>query len=169
MIASSQTARRSSGEGNLGVALARQRGPLVAIGVFVVFFLTLQLLSHGKLNYFEISTLASGSAALALAAMGETVVVLTGGFDLSVGAVVSLVNVVLATHMGDSFESKVIWALGGVAIGTVAGIVNGACVRISAAAIDRGDAGDDVHRRRRDAAGAQGTRRPNPAPISPPC
>ncbi len=109
-------------------ALVRQRGPLVALGVFLVFFATLQALSHGRLNYFEISTLASGSAALALAAMGETVVVISGGFDLSVGAVVSLVNVVLATHMGDSAESKFAWALGGVAIGTLAGVVNGACV-----------------------------------------
>ena len=37
-----------------------------------------------------------GGATLALAAMGQTIVVLTGGFDLSAGAVVSLVNVVLA-------------------------------------------------------------------------
>lgn len=128
MIASSHSARPGGGVGTLSFALGRQRGPLLAFGVFVVFFTTLQLLSHGRLNYFEISTLASGSAALAFAAMGETVVVLTGGFDLSVGAVVSLVNVVLATHMGDSLESKVGWALGGIAIGALAGIVNGACV-----------------------------------------
>jgi ribose transport system permease protein len=112
----------------LGAVAARQRGPLVAVGVFVVFFVTLQLLSRGRLNYFEISTLATGSAALALAAMGETAVVLTGGFDLSVGAVLSLVNVVLATHMADTLESKLLWAAGGVVIGALVGIVNGACV-----------------------------------------
>jgi len=110
------------------LTLPRQRGPLVALGVFALFFATLQLLSHGRLNYFEISTLATGSAALAFAAMGETVVVLTGGFDLSVGAVVSLVNVVLATHMADSPESRVLWALAGVGIGALVGVVNGACV-----------------------------------------
>lgn len=128
MIASAFSARGRAAANPFGVALSRQRGPLVALAVFVFFFTTLQLLSHGRLNYFEISTLASGSAALAFAAMGETVIVLTGGFDLSVGAVVSLVNVVLATHMGDSPESKLTWALTGVAIGALVGVVNGACV-----------------------------------------
>ena len=61
MIASSYPARRGAGASSLSITVARQRGPLVAFGVFVVFFTTLQLLSHGRLNYFEISTLASGS------------------------------------------------------------------------------------------------------------
>ena len=34
--------------------------------------------------------MASGAATLAIAAIGETIVILTGGFDLSAGAVISL-------------------------------------------------------------------------------
>ena len=45
------------------------------------------------------SFLASGGATLAIAAIGETIVILAGGFDLSAGAVISLVNVVLAASM----------------------------------------------------------------------
>ena len=37
---------------------------------------------------------------LALAAIGETIVIIAGGLDLSAGAVVSLVNVVLVTQLG---------------------------------------------------------------------
>ena len=81
------------------IVLPRHRGLTVAVVVFGVIFLAVSALSKGPLSYFDLQFLSSGSATLALAAMGETIVVLVGGFDLSVGAVISLVNVVLATNM----------------------------------------------------------------------
>ena len=52
------------------------------------------------LSYFDISTISASATTLALAAIGETIVVLAGGLDLSAGAVVSLVNVILVTQLG---------------------------------------------------------------------
>ena len=80
--------------------LGRHRGLLVACAVFVLLFALADAITPGSFSYFELSFMSSGGATLALAAMGQTIVILTGGFDLSAGAVVSLVNVVLGTWMG---------------------------------------------------------------------
>jgi ribose transport system permease protein len=108
--------------------LTRSPGALVAFGVLAVLLLLIQAVSAGPLSYFEISFMASGGATLALAAIGQTVVVLSGGFDLSAGAIVSLVNAVLATQMGPSAGSQVFWGVAALAIGGAAGSVNGVLV-----------------------------------------
>jgi ribose transport system permease protein len=107
--------------------LARHQGLLIAIGVFVTLFLTVDFISPGPVSYFEVSFMSSGGATLALAAVGETLVILSGGFDLSAGAVISLVNVVLAANMDfTNMEASVpLWTLIGVGIGMLAGAFNG--------------------------------------------
>src|ERR1700759_3369150 len=92
----------------------RYRGVIVAIVVFAILMAINALMSHGGLSYFDVSSLATGGAPLAIAATGQTLVILTGGFDLSAGAVISLVIVVLATQMQDSPVSIVTWALLGI-------------------------------------------------------
>ena len=67
-------------------------------------------LSRAPLSYFQIASIASGMAPLALAAMGQTIVVLARGFDLSAGATLSLTNVVVASHMGDTLASQILWS-----------------------------------------------------------
>ena len=83
--------------------LVRQRRLLVAVAAFIAIFAFLQMVSSSSLSYFELSSLSTNSGALALAAMGETVVFVLGGIDLSAGATLSLVNVVLASQNSDSF------------------------------------------------------------------
>ena len=92
---------------------------------FLVIFIFVQLVSSGSLSYFEFSSLSTNTGALALAAMGETVVFLLGGIDLSAGATLSLVNVTLASQTGDSFLSQVAIAFTGIAIGGLVGAFNG--------------------------------------------
>jgi ribose transport system permease protein len=115
-------ARRSSG----GVLFLRHhRGVLIITAVFIVLFAVSIAFSGGDFGYFEASFMSSGGATLALAAMGQALVVLVGGFDLSVGSVVSLVNVVLATHMGSSLGSMVGVGLVGIVVGGAVGAFNG--------------------------------------------
>lgn len=109
----------------LSLYVGQHRGLIVAISVFVLIVLGLQLVSEQSLGYFEFSYLSSGGATLALLAMGQALVVLTGGFDLSCGATLSLVNALLATHMGASVESQIAWSLIGLAVGMGIGAVNG--------------------------------------------
>ncbi len=104
---------------------ARQRRLLVAIAAFLVIFIFVRLVSSGSLSYFELSSLSTNTGALALAAMGETIVFLLGGIDLSAGATLSLVNVTLASQTGDTFFSQLVMVFTGLAIGGLVGAFNG--------------------------------------------
>ena len=79
---------------------SRQRGTIIAIAVFAATMIALQLITGQGIAYFDISSISASAATLALAALGETIVILAGGLDLSAGAVISLVNVVLVTQLG---------------------------------------------------------------------
>ena len=105
--------------------LARHRGLIVACAVFAVLFLAVGAITPGAFSYFEIHFMSAGGATLALGAMGQTIVILTGGFDLSTGAVVSLVNVVLASCMGTAPLSQVGFFVVALAMGALVGAVNG--------------------------------------------
>ncbi|MCB1494971.1 MAG: ABC transporter permease [Bauldia sp.] len=111
----------------LDIRFNRFRGLATAVVVFAILLFVVDLISAGPLSYFDISFLSSGGATLALAAVGETIVILSGGFDLSAGAVLSLVNVVLATSMDPmNFEANVLlWTLVGIGVGMGIGAVNG--------------------------------------------
>jgi ribose transport system permease protein len=66
---------------------------------------------------------------LALAAVGQAIVVLSGGIDLSIGAMMALTNVVAASLMLDrSDEFAVAVVVGVLLLGLVIGAVNGALV-----------------------------------------
>ncbi len=83
---------------------SRQRGLLISVGVFVAMLIILQLIKGEGISYFDVSSITTGAATLALAAVGETIVILAGGFDLSAGAVISLVNVMIIQFLGGSSE-----------------------------------------------------------------
>ncbi|MGE3830274.1 MAG: ABC transporter permease, partial [Parvibaculaceae bacterium] len=103
----------------------RSRGLLIAIAVFITLLIVNDLMSPGPMSYFEVSFLSSGGATLAIAASGQTLVILSGGFDLSAGAVISLVNAVLSTWMQDTPSSILLWSVIGVCIGFATGAFNG--------------------------------------------
>jgi ribose transport system permease protein len=107
------------------LSLSRHRGLLIVIAVFLALLFFIMAITPGPFSYFEVSFMSSGSASLALAAMGQTVVILSGGFDLSAGAVVSLVNVVLATQMQDTVGSQLAMAFVAIGVGAAVGAFNG--------------------------------------------
>lgn len=61
---------------------------------------------------------------------GQAIVILAGGIDLSVGAVVSLVNVILVTLVdpGSDWTGVLLGLLVGIAAGAATGAINGVCV-----------------------------------------
>ena len=115
----------------------RQRGLLMSVGVFLVMLIILQLIKGEGITYFDVSSITTGAATLALAAVGETIVILAGGFDLSAGAVISLVNVMIIQFLGGGSEfSSDVAALSGaefigaalalaLAVGAAIGAING--------------------------------------------
>jgi ribose transport system permease protein len=102
-------------------------GPVVAAGVLVVL-LVIYASSADLFSSFTLQAICNDSAALALAAVGATLVVISGGFDLSVGAIMGLVNVLLATHLKGSAGHDVLWVVLALALATAAGAVNGVLV-----------------------------------------
>jgi ribose transport system permease protein len=112
--------------------LSRNRGPIIAAIVFAILMFMVDWISPGQLTYFDISFLSSGGATTAIAAIGQTIVILSGGFDLSAGAVISLVNVVLASSMDPMAQgaSVTLWTLAGIGIGMAVGAFNGFFVAV---------------------------------------
>lgn len=108
-------------------ALSRNRGALIAAAVLAILLFVVDGISAGPLTYFDVSFLSSGGATSALAAIGQTIVVLSGGFDLSAGAVISLVNVVLASSMDPMAPgaSILLWTAVGIGVGMAVGAFNG--------------------------------------------
>lgn len=117
--------------GRLRFRPGRYRGLIVVAVVLIALLAFNDYMSLGPMSYFEVSFLSSGGATLAFAAAGQTLVILTGGFDLSAGAVVSLVNVVLATQLGGD-PAGGLWTgiLVGVGIGCLTGAFNGFFVAV---------------------------------------
>ncbi|PPQ35790.1 ABC transporter permease [Rhodopila globiformis] len=114
----------------LRLSVERYRGLLTAILVFLALFGIVNLVSPRPYSFFDFSYMSTGGCTLALAAIGGTLVILTGGFDLSVGAVISLVNVALASHMQAGVGSEFGWALAGLGIGAAGGAFNGVFVAV---------------------------------------
>ncbi len=127
MTVAGEAARQASRRRPFNLRFARFRGLATAIVVFAILLVAVNLINATPLNYFDVSFLSSGGATLALAAVGETIVILSGGFDLSAGAVLSLVNVVLATTMDPTdFEASIVlWTAAGIGVGMLVGAFNG--------------------------------------------
>jgi ribose transport system permease protein len=108
--------------------LVQRAGMLIAIALFILMF-TLYIGNHqAGLTVNVATTAANKGVLLALVAMAQTLPVLTGGLDLSVGMVFILCNC-LASHLVVGTPSGV--ALGILAVlatGIVAGFASGAIV-----------------------------------------
>ncbi|HEY1942688.1 MAG TPA: ABC transporter permease [Roseiarcus sp.] len=110
--------------------LARQRGLLIAMAVFLALLATVASIGSVRLSYYDLSQMTASGATLALAAVGQTIVILSGGFDLSAGAAISLVNVALASSLQDPSQSPLVIVAAGIAIGMASGAFNGFFVAV---------------------------------------
>lgn len=81
-------------------------------------------LDPGAFTASNIAAISNSTLPLAIAGIGETFVLLIGSIDLSIGSVMSLVSVVVATHMGNSIPSILVWSVIGIAIGGSVGLIN---------------------------------------------
>lgn len=120
-------ARQATGEaGVLWRARFRgHRGLILSILFFFALMLTIALVNGRPPTYFGTSALISSAAMLALAAIGQTVVVIGGGLDLSAGAIVSFTQAVLVVYLADLGLHPALLVLLAVGVGMVCGAVNG--------------------------------------------
>jgi ribose transport system permease protein len=108
--------------------LAEVVAQATALGALVVIGVVLTVLSPHFLTYVNLSEVAVDSAVTAIVAVGETLVIVTAGIDLSVGAVAALAGVVGAQLMVDHNLPWPVATVGGVLVGALAGFVNGGLV-----------------------------------------
>lgn len=111
-----------------GARIDHYRGLIIAVGAFIAMLIAWIALSATSVGLYDFGQLVSSGATLALAAIGQTIVVLSGGFDLSASAIVSLSNV-LAVHFvqGTPIEQW-LGVLLIAAIGGGIGFINGAFI-----------------------------------------
>jgi ribose transport system permease protein len=77
---------------------------------------------------FDYLSILNTTLPLVFVAIGQSLVVITGGIDLSVGGVVSLCVTVTATRVQGGGASAIGWLLVVLALGTLCGTVNGVMV-----------------------------------------
>jgi ribose transport system permease protein len=112
--------------------LAQNLPLLLSFAIFAGLTLLYVGLFHGQLDSypgsFEWTSVVNTAVPTVLVAVGQTIVVLTRGIDLSVGGVIDVSNSLAATQMQDSVPSMVVWSLAILALGAACGAVNGVLV-----------------------------------------
>lgn len=96
--------------------------PTAMLGLLVAIY---GITDSSALGSSQIGVTIMAILPLALVTLGQCVVVLAGGIDLSVGGVMSVGSALAGRHFGGDALSIVIWALAVLAIGVGAGCLNG--------------------------------------------
>jgi ribose transport system permease protein len=94
--------------------------------ILAALFAVYAALEPNVLDLDQLGTIAVGALVLVLVSVGQTIVVLTSGIDLSVGGVLSLGSALVATQMTDGGVAQ--WVVLVLAAGAAAGAVNGLVV-----------------------------------------
>jgi ribose/xylose/arabinose/galactoside ABC-type transport system permease subunit len=97
-------------------------GPLAALAALYVVFSLLQPDTFSTAG--NLKTMLRQTAVVGMAALGMTLVIVLGGIDLSIGSVVALVTVVIASLLQAGW-APLAAALAGVAVGSSCGLANG--------------------------------------------
>jgi ribose transport system permease protein len=107
--------------GGVGRLLLHQRPLVMLAGVVItVSWLTPRFLTEANLENLVVQSAAAG-----IIAVGMTVVLVGGGFDLSVGSTMALTGVVTVALLGHGLPVAL---AGGIAIGAAVGLCNGLLV-----------------------------------------
>ena len=83
---------------------------------------------RGVFTLDEINLDTAAAMTLMLAATGQTIVLIRGGIDLSIGGMISLGTVIAATRFGDSPGNVLLWSALILALGFAIGALNGALI-----------------------------------------
>lgn len=97
---------------------------LVPYVVLVALIAWLAILEPASFSVNQLNVIANESMVLILIAIGQTIVLLTGGIDLSVGGVLSVVSAVAATRMTTG-RDVILVALLLLVLGWIPGLING--------------------------------------------
>ena len=102
-----------------------EAGPLIALIAACAFFISQ---SHRFLSFQNLSLILQQTMVVAVIAIGQTLIVLTAGIDLSCGMVMALGSIVMTKFAVDLGISPILAILCGIGASTLFGLLNGVLV-----------------------------------------
>ncbi|MEP6621405.1 MAG: ABC transporter permease [bacterium] len=102
-------------------------GPAIGLVAVVLAFALLSDTPLRYLSVFNLRIVLSQTVIVALGAIGMTMIVISGGIDLSVGATIALTGVITALGIGAGMPPALA-VLGAVLAGGLVGVINGAVI-----------------------------------------
>src|ERR1700726_4487623 len=104
------------------VSLLRTRTIVVLVLLLLALVAGIELARPGTVNALWASNMLLFAAPLGIVAAGQTLVMLTGGIDLSVASVATASAYLMATHSAMGVAPAILYGLG---VGFVVGMING--------------------------------------------
>ncbi|WP_028329775.1 galactofuranose ABC transporter, permease protein YjfF [Brachyspira alvinipulli] len=103
---------------------------LITITLFILMFIIGSILFRGFFSAQVFYNLFIDNAFMMVTAAGMTMVIITGGIDLSVGSVIALTTMVVAHLSEKAGINPAIVILAGLSVGTIFGLVHGIVISI---------------------------------------
>ena len=110
----------------LGIKRMRREGVTPVVLAFVVFLVVYLIINPGLLTPLQFMNTANVVVPVALATIAQLIIVTTGGIDISIGAMMSLANVIFATQF--ALWPWPVAVLMGLGTGLACGLLNGILV-----------------------------------------
>ena len=109
--------------------IVRGAGMLLAYGILVALLIVYYQKSP-RFTEREMRSIANQGMSLSIVGLGQTIVVLTGGIDLSVGPMVSLTNSIASRISGEESPNRrmALAAAAALAVGATGGFINGVLI-----------------------------------------
>src|SRR6202045_1749823 len=109
---------------NLNRFWKRNAGPALSFLVFAIMFILFASQQSNGLSTNVLTSVSNKGAILGYVAIAQTLVILTGGFDLSVGMVMTMASCLASVILNGSAGQTTLGALAVLASGLVAGTIN---------------------------------------------
>ncbi|WP_297276986.1 galactofuranose ABC transporter, permease protein YjfF [uncultured Brachyspira sp.] len=103
---------------------------LITITLFILMFIIGSILFRGFFSAQVFYNLFIDNAFMMVTAAGMTMVIITGGIDLSVGSVIALTTMVVAHLSEKAGINPAIVILAGLSVGTIFGLVHGIVISV---------------------------------------
>jgi ribose transport system permease protein len=111
---------------------ARRNAWTLGVYALLAILLLPEKIIHPTLNSFDVQSLVNGALPLSFAAMAQAAVVLAGGIDLSVGSIMSLMNVLSAQLMVNAdLKGALLISLALMVVGAAIGALTGLLVTLT--------------------------------------
>jgi ribose transport system permease protein len=112
----------------LRLTLAHNAGPLAALSIFILMFVIYIAFHPAGFTSAVVTTATNKAVLLALVAMAQTLPVLTGGIDMSVGVIFVLTNCLASRLVVGTVPEALLGIVAVLLAGSLAGLVNGLIV-----------------------------------------